>query len=306
MDPFAVLDLAPDASQRDIKKAYRRLAMAHHPDRNPGDPAAAKRFLQVKDAYELLSDPHRRAAWFGRSRRADGQGPDDDWLDSVTWMAEHAWRTARHEVLPRYVAAYGLGAELVWALRQVFHAGDLAASAPETSQGISAFYWGRPYGFRLGRAGKRHRDALRPQGRFKPPNNRAQDVVHTAGRRDERIVAAVADLDRAFAEEPRLARYRYRRVLLEGDGGPLEDIAIEADVMGGILGIIGLEQTWRWIMPRQMLEVRLEAVPLLFLAGVTPHGEPELQLVPLGALHFGLQARIDEWLEFGGDSAKAG
>ena len=131
-------------------------------------------------------------------------------------------------------------------------------------------------------------------------------VVHTAGRRDERIVAAVADLDRAFAEEPRLARYRYRRVLLEGDGGPLEDIAIEADVMGGILGIIGLEQTWRWIMPRQMLEVRLEAVPLLFLAGVTPHGEPELQLVPLGALHFGLQARIDEWLEFGGDSAKAG
>jgi len=95
-------------------------------------------------------------------------------------------------------------------------------------------------------------------------------VIHTTGQRDERIVAAVADLDRAFVEEPRLARYRYQRVLLEGDGGPLEDIAIEADVMGGIFGIIGLEQTWRWIMPRQMLEVWLEAVPLLFLAGADP------------------------------------
>ena len=55
-------------------------------------------------------------------------------------------------------------------------------------------------------------------------------VVHTTGRRDERIEMAIADLDRAFAKEPRLARYRYRRALLEGDGRPLEDIAIEADV----------------------------------------------------------------------------
>lgn len=131
-DPFATLGLAPDASDREVKKAYRRLALEHHPDRNPGDPEAARRFQAVKEAYDLLSDPDARASWAGgRHPRRRREGPDDDWLDGATWMAEHGWRVAREELLPRFVAAHGVGPRLVWALRQALERGDLAAEAPE-------------------------------------------------------------------------------------------------------------------------------------------------------------------------------
>ena len=52
--PFAVLGLDEDATPDQIRKAYRRLALAHHPDRNPDDPEAAEAFLRVKGAFEAL------------------------------------------------------------------------------------------------------------------------------------------------------------------------------------------------------------------------------------------------------------
>jgi curved DNA-binding protein CbpA len=62
-DPYQVLGLGPDASGADIARAYRRLARGVHPDARPGDPAAAGQFRALTDAYGLLSDPGRRAAW---------------------------------------------------------------------------------------------------------------------------------------------------------------------------------------------------------------------------------------------------
>ena len=53
-DPHSVLGLAPDAGPGDLKRAYRRLAMHWHPDRN-GDPAAPERFRQIRAAYEELA-----------------------------------------------------------------------------------------------------------------------------------------------------------------------------------------------------------------------------------------------------------
>lgn len=52
-----------DASENDIKKAYRRLAIVHHPDKNPDDEDAAGRFKEVGEAYETLSDPEKRARY---------------------------------------------------------------------------------------------------------------------------------------------------------------------------------------------------------------------------------------------------
>ncbi|MBK1735102.1 molecular chaperone DnaJ [Halorhodospira abdelmalekii] len=62
-DYYEALGVAKNASDAEIKKAYRRMAQKYHPDRNPGDEKAAERFKEAKEAYEILSDAQKRAAY---------------------------------------------------------------------------------------------------------------------------------------------------------------------------------------------------------------------------------------------------
>ena len=62
-DYYTVLGVNRDASDEDLKKAYRKLAMKHHPDRSPDDKGAEERFKEAKEAYEVLSEPRKRAAY---------------------------------------------------------------------------------------------------------------------------------------------------------------------------------------------------------------------------------------------------
>ena len=62
-DYYKVLDLPRTATEAEIKKSYRRLAMKYHPDRNPGDHEAEEHFKEAKEAYEVLSDATRRAVY---------------------------------------------------------------------------------------------------------------------------------------------------------------------------------------------------------------------------------------------------
>ncbi|HEV2669999.1 MAG TPA: DnaJ domain-containing protein, partial [Gemmatimonadales bacterium] len=62
-DFYVVLGVQRDARDTDIKKAYRKLAMECHPDRNNGDKAAEEKFKLVTEAYEVLRDPEKRAAY---------------------------------------------------------------------------------------------------------------------------------------------------------------------------------------------------------------------------------------------------
>src|SRR5215510_9931855 len=59
--PYEVLGVKPDASADEIRKVYRKLAKQFHPDLNPGKPEAEARFKAISAAYDLLSDPEKRA-----------------------------------------------------------------------------------------------------------------------------------------------------------------------------------------------------------------------------------------------------
>ncbi|NHA14579.1 molecular chaperone DnaJ [Thioalkalivibrio sp. XN279] len=90
-DYYEVLGLARNATEAELKKAYRRLAMKYHPDRNPGDPEAEAAFKEVKEAWEVLKDPRKRAAYdqFGHAgvggpgggAGPGGFGPEDAFSD---------------------------------------------------------------------------------------------------------------------------------------------------------------------------------------------------------------------------------
>ena len=58
-DPYQVLGVSPDASDEEIKQAYRKLAKKYHPDLNPGDEAAAKKMQQINAAYDQLKNPEK-------------------------------------------------------------------------------------------------------------------------------------------------------------------------------------------------------------------------------------------------------
>lgn len=73
-DYYEVLGVAKSASQDEMKKAYRKLAVQYHPDKNPGDHAAEEKFKEVGEAYDILSDEQKRAAYdrYGHAAFAGG------------------------------------------------------------------------------------------------------------------------------------------------------------------------------------------------------------------------------------------
>jgi molecular chaperone DnaJ len=88
-DYYEALGLQRNATEAELKQAYRRIAMKFHPDRNPGDPAAEASFKEIKEAWEVLKDPRKRAAYdqFGHAgvgggaQGGGGFGPGDAFGD---------------------------------------------------------------------------------------------------------------------------------------------------------------------------------------------------------------------------------
>ena len=73
-DYYELLEVSKTASGEEIKKAYRKMAMKYHPDRNPGDKEAETKFKEINEAYEVLKDEQKRAAYDRYGHQAFAQG----------------------------------------------------------------------------------------------------------------------------------------------------------------------------------------------------------------------------------------
>jgi len=92
-DPYKVLGVSRDATDEQIKQAYRRLAKQYHPDRNPGDQEAARKMQQINDAYEQIKNPGSRSSYgdpFDGGHSAGTAG------DNALQAAEHYIRFGRY------------------------------------------------------------------------------------------------------------------------------------------------------------------------------------------------------------------
>ncbi|MBU1344615.1 MAG: J domain-containing protein [Proteobacteria bacterium] len=100
-DYYKALDVDRKADQKEIKKAYRKLARKCHPDVNQNDSAAARKFSDLNEAYEVLSDPEKRQKYdqlgsqWQSYQRTDGRPEDFNWGKKQSASArEHTYRTA--------------------------------------------------------------------------------------------------------------------------------------------------------------------------------------------------------------------
>ena len=82
-DYYEILGVSKNASADEIKKAYRKLAIQYHPDKNPGDKASEEKFKEAAAAYEVLSDSDKRAKYdrFGHQAFAGGGGSSQGFHD---------------------------------------------------------------------------------------------------------------------------------------------------------------------------------------------------------------------------------
>jgi molecular chaperone DnaJ len=97
-DYYKVLGVSKDASQDEIKKAYRKSALKHHPDKNAGDPNAEKKFKEISEAYEVLSDEKKRQIY-------DQYGADA--VNAGAGMGSAGGFSSMEEALRTFMGAFG-------------------------------------------------------------------------------------------------------------------------------------------------------------------------------------------------------
>ena len=114
VDCYEALGIPRNASAEDIKKAYRKLAMECHPDRNPGDHVAEHRFKELSEAYDILKDDGKRAAYdryghqaFENGGGGGGRGAGDFGFNSFSDIFEEVFGGMRGQA-----SAPGRGSDL--------------------------------------------------------------------------------------------------------------------------------------------------------------------------------------------------
>jgi len=133
-DYYKILGVDRKAAADDIRKAYRKLAMKHHPDRNPGDKKAEEKFKEINEAYQVLSDREKRARYdqlgsaYSNWRSSGGRPGDFNWGDWFTPGGGGATRVEYENVEDLFGGAGGFSDFF----RMIF--GEAAASAARGRQ----------------------------------------------------------------------------------------------------------------------------------------------------------------------------
>ena len=96
-DPYKVLGVSPDATDEQIKQAYRRLAKQYHPDLNPGDEAAARKMQEINAAYEQIKNPEKAAPSGGGYDPFGGYRPSGEGEDQYQSGAYQYIRMRRYQ-----------------------------------------------------------------------------------------------------------------------------------------------------------------------------------------------------------------
>jgi DnaJ-class molecular chaperone len=107
-DYYAILGLGPEATEEEIRRTYRRLALQWHPDRNPGDTRAEERFKEISEAYAVLMDPAKRRAYDGARGAGQPGGFDRSREDVFRDLFNDPHASAIFEELARELARAGL------------------------------------------------------------------------------------------------------------------------------------------------------------------------------------------------------
>jgi DnaJ-class molecular chaperone len=231
-DYYATLGLSAEATEEEIRRTYRRLALQWHPDRNPGDPNAEERFKAVSEAYAVLVDPVKRRAYDGtRHGVPGGAGPSRE--DVFRDLFNDPRASAIFEELGRELSRLGLRVERGDFERTLFGGrvvvtGRLVVVSPFAP---ARLLWG------LGRAALRGARGAAAEAPALPPRGGLLARAVAAGRRLLGTATAPAGGDVTFPLRLTLAEagqgVRKRVTLRRADGDDEVLVTIPAGTRAG-------------------------------------------------------------------------